>query len=78
MRRWLFLGVAVAMAAVAAWTLWPERAIAYASLRQSRQERVPGTLDVFLEPPPADFAPVLSPAAAYRERSRPTTGTRCR
>jgi hypothetical protein len=69
MRRWLFLGVAVAMAAVALWTWWPERAIAYASLRQSTQERVPGTLDVYLEPPPAGFAPVLSPAAAYRERA---------
>jgi hypothetical protein len=69
MRRWLFLGVAVAMAAFAAWTWWPERAVAYASLRQSAQERVPGTLDMFLEAPPADFAPVLSPAAAFRERA---------
>jgi hypothetical protein len=69
MRRWLFLGVAVAMAAAAAWMWWPERATAYASLRQSKQERVPGTLDVFLEPAPEDFTPVLSPAAAYRERA---------
>jgi hypothetical protein len=69
MRRWLFLGVAVAMAAAAAWMWWPEGATAYASLRQSKQERVPGTLDVFLEPAPEEFTPVVSPAAAYRERA---------
>ena len=69
MRRWLLLGVVVAMAAVSAWAWWPERAIAFAPYHQSRNERVPGTLDVFLEPPPADVAPVISPAAAYRERA---------
>ena len=39
---------------------------AYASKTQTRAERVPGSLDLQLAPPPEDFAASVTPDAAFR------------
>jgi hypothetical protein len=71
-RRWIVLGAAAVIAAVVgAWLSAPDAGAAYASLRQSAGELVPGTLDVYLEPPPAGFSPRMTPNAAYGERAAP-------
>jgi hypothetical protein len=70
MRRTIALGSAIVAAVCAAvWLSAPPRAVAYASLRLARQQLVPGTLDVFLEPAPVDFRPIVSPSEAYRDRA---------
>ncbi len=60
------LVVAAALVAAGWWAGADRSSPVYASLRQSRAQEVPGTLGVVLRPPPASFAPVVSPKEAYR------------
>jgi hypothetical protein len=70
MRRRLVLGAAmVAVGVTAVWLSTTNHAAAYASLRLAREQLVPGTLDVFLEPAPPEYRPAVTPTAAYRSRA---------
>jgi hypothetical protein len=71
-RMWLLSAVAVslplAVGGAVGW--WPDRDVAYASLRQAAAESIPGTLGVRLEAPPETFTPAIAPAHAARLGAR--------
>jgi hypothetical protein len=54
----------VAMLGFTGWSLLRPSVQRYGSLRQVREEKIPGTLTFFLTPAPADFAPVITPHRA--------------
>jgi hypothetical protein len=58
--------VVLASAALGGWLATAQGRPAFAALRQSRDQVIPGTLEYVLEPPPSGFDPVVTPARAVR------------
>ena len=69
MKRWIAIVVAVAAASVlgvGAFVALRDHVPSYASLRLGREEEIPGSLGFFLEPPPDEFEPAISPETARK------------
>ena len=67
------LVVAIAALVAASIVLWasrPPRPPAYAALRQSRIEDVPGSFGLTMKPPPGGFDPAISPGQALQIASQ--------
>ena len=77
MRRWMIgvTGVVIVGAAVAALLAFRGGPDAYAALRQTRVQELPGALGFELRPPPDGFVPAIEPEAA---RTQGTYGDRAR
>ena len=65
MKRWLVIvAAATLLAGAGAWFLFL-RAPAYAAMRVTRTQEIPGTLGASIDPPPQGFDPAVSPQKAY-------------
>lgn len=58
--------VLLASAALGGWLATAQGRPAFAALRQSHDQVIPGTLEYVLEPPPGGFDPVVTPARALQ------------
>jgi len=67
LRKLAYLGLVAGLVLTAAglWGWLRRVPPSYAALRQAKEETIPGTWGVILEPPPADLEPSLGPAKAF-------------
>ncbi|MDP9329494.1 MAG: hypothetical protein M3P11_02445 [Actinomycetota bacterium] len=77
MNRRIALGAALVLVLIAAAVGWsltrPGVKPAFAQLRQSEEQEVPGSFGLILKPPPSAFEPAISPSEAQQVASQGRT-----